>query len=264
MKTALLKCAHLTACVLVTSLMAGCNKSTESPPVARGDDADLSVLQQQLQTLQARAEQVKDANAIKKLQRTYGYYLSAGQWQELANLFAEDATLEIARDGVYKGKSRIAEYFNVLGKGQNGLVQGQLNEHLLVMPVVTLGQDGKTAKGRWRDIILQGQLGQHAEWGEGPYENEYIKDNGVWKFSKVKWQQAILVNYQGGWAKNEDYNKGIWVSDKLPPDAPPTDDKGSWPEVWLLPFHFNNPVGTYVPPAAPVQSNPATPTGAKP
>ncbi|MES2606968.1 MAG: nuclear transport factor 2 family protein, partial [Pseudomonadota bacterium] len=73
-------------------------------------------------------------------------------------------------------------------------------------------------------------------------------ENGVWKFSKVRWQQAILVPYKGGWAKNEDYNQGIWVSDTLPPDAPPTDDHGWWPETYLPPFHFSNPVATYVPP----------------
>ncbi len=245
---------------LLSLLLAG---SCSGPPVTTqpvtGETADLAVLQQQLSTLQARAEQVKDANAIKKLQRAYGYYVEKGLWDEATKLFADDATLELARDGVYIGKERIRQYFYALGEGKQGLRQGQLNEQLQVMPVVTLGADGKSAKARWRNILLLGALGKHAELGEGPFENEYVKDNGIWKFSKMKWQQAVLVPYTGGWAKNEDYNKGIWVSGKLPPDAPPTEDHGWWPQTWLLPFHFSNPVATYAPPSAPVAAAPASP-----
>ncbi len=252
MKTKQSAWQHKFRSLLCVSLLAvsSCSAPPEQAKSVTGEAADLAVLQQQLQDLQARAEQVKDANAIKKLQRAYGYYIEKGLWDEVVALFADDATLELARDGVYSGKDRIRDYFYTLGQGKQGLHEGQLNEQLQVMPVVTLGLDGKTAKARWRNILLVGELGKHAELGEGPFENEYVKDNGIWKLSKVKWQQAFLVSYAGGWAKNEDFNKGIWVSGRLPPDAPPTEDHGWWPETWLLPFHFPNPVATYAPPAA--------------
>lgn len=238
--------------VALALLLAGCSDhSRSSMPGTPAAGADTAALQQ-IAALEARAQQINDANAIKKLQRAYGYYVEEGLWDEVVNLFADNATLELARDGVYAGKDRIREYFYALGNGQQGLQQGQLNEQLQVMPVVTLGADGTTAKARWRNILLVGQLGKHAEWGEGPFENEYVKENGVWKLSKMHWQQAILVPYAGGWAANEDYNKGIWVSAALPPDAPPTDDHGWWPETYLPPFHFTNPVGTYAPSGAPI------------
>lgn len=238
----------------------GTEEETAAAAASSAEATEITALRQQLATLQARAQQVKDSNDIKKLQRAYGYYVEEGLWDEVANLFADTATLELARDGVYSGKERIRQYFYALGDGKQGLREGQLNEQLQVMPVVTLGEDGTTAKARWRNILLTGQLGEHAELGEGPFENEYVKDNGVWKFSKVHWQQAILVPYKGGWAKNEDYNKGIWVSDKLPPDAPPTDDHGWWPQTYLPPFHFSNPVATYVPSPVDAQAEtPATP-----
>jgi hypothetical protein len=236
---------------LLLSLVA-CDNSTPSQQTAAGalGSAELAALQVKLAQIQQQAQQVKDANAIKRLQRAYAYYLEEGMWDEVANLFADSASIELARDGVYRGKTRIRDYLYAIGKDLPGLREGQLNEHLIVMPVVTVAADGQTAKGRWRDIVLQGQLGEHAELGEGPYENEYVKENGVWKFSKVRWQQAILVPYKGGWAANEDYNQGIWASKILPPDAPPTDDHGWWPETYLPPFHFTNPVATYLSPAA--------------
>jgi hypothetical protein len=74
-----------------------------------------------------------------------------------------------------------------------------------------------------------------------------VKDNGVWKISKLRWYQTIMVPYEGGWGLNEDVTKGIYVSPQFPPDEPQTDSFGSWPETFLPPFHFDNPVGRYVP-----------------
>jgi hypothetical protein len=256
----------LASSVVLALLLASCGQSTAptettstTTTVAELSAETRAALQTQLLQLQARVQQVQDANAIKRLQRAYGYYMEEGMWDEVANLFAESGSIELARDGVYQGKARVQEYLMTLGGGQLGLREGQLNEQLQVMPVVTVAADGQSAKARWRNILLVGELGKHAEIGEGPFENEYIKENGVWKFSKVRWQQAILVPYKGGWAANEDYNKGLWVSDKLPPDAPPTDDHGYWPETYLPPFHFSNPVATYVAPEAGGTPKPTAP-----
>ncbi len=195
--------------------------------------------------LEAEIQPVQDIKEIKRLQRIFGYYFDKGLWDEMADLFTEDATLEYARDGVYKGQKRIRKYFKLLGGSQKGLRKGQINEHFQLMPVITLSKDGLTANGRWRDLSMQGQYGKTALWGEGPYENEYIKENRVWKISKMQWFQTVLVPYDGGWVKNEDVNHGKYLSDIFPPDLPPTTDFGSWPETFLPPFHFSNPVATY-------------------
>ena len=251
------------ALVAFTGLVAGCSDSTESPSSAAisgsspaPDARRIAQLREQLATLKQQAQRVKDANDIKRLQRTYGYYVEEALWDEVVDLFTNDATLEMARDGVYIGKARIREYFYALGNGQQGLREGQLNEQLQLMPVVTLNEDGLHAKARWRNVMLLGNFGENAFWGEGPFENEYVRENGVWKISKLWWQQAILVPYAGGWAKNKDANNGIWVSDILPPDAPPTADHGSWPQTWLPPFSFENPVAAFVPDGA-ADANPA-------
>jgi hypothetical protein len=104
-----------------------------------------------------------------------------------------------------------------------------------------------TAQGRWRDIILAGRLGDYAVWGEGPFENEYVKQDGVWKISKLHWFQTMLVPFAGGWHQNVDYNGARWVGDALPPDAPTSWDYEPWPSTFLPPFHFPNPVEGAVP-----------------
>ena len=60
---------------------------------------------------------LEDINAIKRLQRTYGYYLDKNLWTDLADLFAKDGSIELAQRGVYKGP-RVREFlFKVFGRG---------------------------------------------------------------------------------------------------------------------------------------------------
>jgi hypothetical protein len=239
---------HALIAVLATCLaISACTEQQEPVPEP---SADISALAARLTALQDRAQRLRDVNDIKRLQRAYGYYLDEALWDDLADLFTANAAVEYARDGLYRGRDRIREYFYHLGGNQSGLSEGQLNEHFQLMPVITLAEDGMSAKGRWRAVILNGDLGEYAAWGEGPYENEYAKENGVWKISKVRWYQTIMVPYAGAWGLNEDINKGIYVSPQFPPDEPQTDSYGSWPETFLPPFHFENPVGRYQPAAS--------------
>jgi hypothetical protein len=253
---------HTLLLPLALLLATGCSQQEPTQTDATGsaqDSAKIAELRTQLATLQTEAQRVKDAQAIKRLQRSFGYYMEEALWDDVASLFAENATLEFGHDGVYQGRERIREYLYAMGKGKQGLSEGQLNEYLQLMPVITLADDGMSAKARWRAIMLLGTMGGDGLWGEGPYENEYVKENGVWKFSKLQWFQTILVAYKGAWGHNEDYNKGIWVSDTLPPDAPPTHAYGTWPTTSLPPFSFPNPVGRYLPEAQepPVSSDAA-------
>src|SRR5690606_18689753 len=163
----------------------------------------LAALRERVDELRRQTERLQDSKAIKRLQRSFGYYFDAGLWDEMAALFSADATLEYARDGVYQGRERIRAYFYALGGGRKGLAEGQLNEHFQLMPVISLAEDGLSAQGRWRDLSLQGTLGEYAWWGEGPYENQYRKEDGVWKISRMQWFQTMLVPYEdGGWGRN--------------------------------------------------------------
>jgi hypothetical protein len=140
---------------------------------------------------------------------------------------------------VYHGRERVREYLHALGDGRKGLAPGQLNEHLQLMPVVTLADDGRSARGTWRDVILAGQLGRSAFWGEGPFENEYVKEDGVWKISRLHWYQTLYVPYEdGGWARHEDVNGARFVGARLTPDAPTSVAYKSWPGAYTPRFHF--------------------------
>lgn len=229
--------AHVVAVAL---LLSACDRGASVE-----DTAQLQALAARVAALEHRKSLVEDANAIERLQAAYGYYTDRGLWDEAADLFADDGTIEIALDGVYVGKARVREYLYAIGGGRRGLAEGQLAEHLQVMPVITVAPDGLTAKARWRAIALTGALGGEAFWGEGPYENEYVKDGDVWKIKALHWYQALHVPYEKGWQTAPDPTGGKYVSATLPPDRPPSVDYKTWPDTYVPPFSFPNPVGKY-------------------
>ncbi len=229
------------AVVAVAALASACSREPSAT-----ETAQLAALAAQVESLERRKKLVEDVNAIERLQHAYGYYVDRALWDEVANLFADDGTIEMGLDGVYVGKARVRDYLYALGGGRQGLRDGELNEHLQVMPVITVAPDGRSAKARWRAITLTGELGGEAFWGEGPYENEYVKTDGVWKIKTLHWYQALHVPYDGGWQTNPDPTGAKFVSGTLPPDRPPSVEYQTWPNTYVPPFSFPNPVGKYV------------------
>jgi hypothetical protein len=224
--------ATFTAAVIVVA-------GGDSAAQVRGSDVErLDALENELASLEHEIALLEDVKAVKRLQRAYGYYLDKGRSSEIAALFANDATLELGGSGVYVGKDHIAKYLeHLLG---NGPKPGELANHLILQGVVHVDPSGTSAKGRWRGFMQLGKYGESATWAEGPYENEYVKQDGVWKFSKVHWYATVIAPYSPGWHKAPQPMSG--PSKDLPPDRPPTEVYQSYPSAYLPPYHYNNPV----------------------
>jgi hypothetical protein len=237
--------------------------------------------QRQIAALQARiakaaAETVRleDIAALKRLQNTYGYYLDRGLWDEAANLFAPGATIEFGNEGVYVGQDHIRQYFRRLGGGKQGLAEGQLNSQYFIMPVVTLAPDGKTAMARWKDIAMKGQFGKAAYWGDGAYENTYVKVDGVWKFKSLHRFTTYVAPYEKGWSASDGKPDISIAAQGVPADRPPTFTYDPFPGVFIPAYHpqeyarADDPLlkGVAVPASTPIQPKlsaaPSTPAEA--
>jgi hypothetical protein len=228
---------------MLAAALAACGPAPQDAAVDQDTDAAAAAhaLAARITALEARVDRAASIDAIKRLQAAYGFYLEEGLWDQAADLFAEDGTIEIGLDGVYDGRERVRAYLYAMGGGRSVLPAGRLNEHLQVMPVVTLAADGLTAKARWREILLVGVYGEDGAWGEGPMEVDYVQENGVWKIRALHWYESLLAPYEGGWRTNEDPSGGVHISRELPPDRPPSVAYETWPGVYLPPFHFPNP-----------------------
>ena len=68
--------------------------------------AEVPALQQRLDNLESEVARGEDIRAIKKLQRSYGYYVDKWMWDDVANLFAADAVANYP-NGVFVGRPSI-------------------------------------------------------------------------------------------------------------------------------------------------------------
>ncbi|HEY4212318.1 MAG TPA: nuclear transport factor 2 family protein [Steroidobacteraceae bacterium] len=200
----------------------------------------------QLAAIESEVQRLEDINSVRKLQSAYGDYLDRGYWGQAGDLFAADGRLEWGVDGVYIGKGRIREYLIRQGGGHPGpgLPYGQYNHHLQLDPVIHISADGHSAQARWHELALLGQYKAWASWGEGVYENTYIKDGGAWKIQSLRYYPTFIAPYVGGWAKlpsgPEDWRTP--VSRAFAPDQPATAKFATFPAVFVAPFHFTQSV----------------------
>ena len=196
-------------------------------PAARDRAADLA----------ARAQRLADEQEVENLQKIYGYYYDRRMWDEVADLFADDGTIEMAQRGVYVGKPRVREFLNLLGPV--GLKDGELNDHVQLQVVVHVAPDGRSAKARSRELNMTGVFESHGEWSEGIYENTFVKDDGVWKIKDLRYFPTFISDYDKGWAG--DAKPAPAASTELPPDRPPTSVYAIYPKAHIPPFHYDNP-----------------------
>lgn len=218
---------------LAVALTGGGAASAQTP----AEQARIAALEARIVKAADAAERLEDVAQIRRLQNAYGYYLDRGLWSQAAELFADDATIEFGNEGVYVGKPRIRQYFQRLGGGRTGLAPGALNSRYFLMPVITLAADGKTAMGRWKDMSMTGQFQKAAEWGDGTYENTYVKVGGVWKIKSLHRYTTYVAPYEKGWSASTGKPDISIAAQGFPADRPPTFDYTPFPGVYIPPYH---------------------------
>jgi SnoaL-like domain len=192
----------------------------------------------QLAELARRAQRLQDEVQIENLQRIYGYYYDRAQWDQMADLFADNGTIEFAQQGVFAGKKRVRQFLGSLGP--QGLVPGWLNDRIQLQIVVTVSADGRSARARGREFSMTGHHGRGGEWSEGIYENAFVNEGGKWKFASVHFFPTFQTDYDQGWGKQA--RPAAAVDPALPPDRPPTQVYAIFPKPHVPPFHYRNPV----------------------
>ena len=198
-------------------------------------EATVADLAERLAVVERRAQAAEDHLAIANLQRAYGYYVDKSRWEDVADLFASDAVLEINGRGRFIGHERIREYMRHFGPPKDGL----LMNHMQLQPVIHVDPDGQRGNARVRALMMVGQYGDHAMWGEAIYENAYVKEDGVWKIARLKAYQVLYTPFDKGWAKET--SPLLSEFGDFPPDEA-IEPYPVYPEYFCPPFHYRNPV----------------------
>jgi hypothetical protein len=234
---------------------------TPSPPPvvnpeadARPADAAPTDLAARVADLERRAARLADEAAVTNLQHAYGYYVDRKRWDDVADLFAASATLELGNQGVYVGQPSIRRALEQFGP--QGLKPGELNDHLQLQTLVTVAPDGGTAQARGVELAQWGGVrdgAYRAEWRESIFENRYVNEGGIWKIAAVHLYPRFITDYAQGWAKSAE--PAPPSSKEFPPDRPPTAEYAVYPKFSIPPLHFVNPA-TGAPPQYPDDQRP--------
>jgi hypothetical protein len=217
-------------------------------------DQKIEALLQRVAELEKRTQRQEDIQAVRTLQFKYGYYMDKCMFAEIVDLFSEEAELRFM-GGVFRGKAGARRLYGG-SSGLNGPAYGMLFEHLIVQDIVDVAEDGRTAQGRFR-TFMQGGVHETKKdappqipaqfWEGGIYENEYIKEGGVWKIKLFNYRVVYQANYETGWAHSSvaplmvsNFNVPFPENPRGPDEVGPPPAR--WPEPVVMPFHYPHPV----------------------
>jgi hypothetical protein len=212
---------------------------TAAAPASEAAAPDLEMLAEELAKVEVRIQRAADEQAVENLQAAFGYYFDKKLWDEVIALFAEDGTFETGQSGVYRGKTSIRGYLDAMG---TSLQPDELFHHIQLEPVVTISDDGLSANIRAHMIGEIGKFNQSALWRGGIYENAFVKEGDVWKIKSIRLFDTFASPYDSGWGKAALPSVDLTNGKAPPPDAPPSASYKLYPDYFVPPFHFANPV----------------------
>lgn len=223
------------------------------------DNDSIALLTRKVEELTRQVSTLQDVHEIRMLQHKYGYYLDKCLWNEVIDLYSDDAELHFM-GMIYRGKEGLRRLYigrigNLFTQGYNGPVDGFLSDYLQLQDVIDVALDGKTARGRFR-YFMQG--GNHASrdvpmpsmpeqwWESGVYENTYVKEHGIWKILKLDLHLAWRADVKAGWRHASpgvsENPPTLYPKDPYGPDEYVEGLAATWPKAAFHPFHYSHPV----------------------
>jgi hypothetical protein len=200
--------------------------------------------EKRIKELEKKVQVLQDLEDLKRLQRTYGYYLEHWMYEELIDLFSDkpDTTLNIMV-GIFLGKEGIKRYFG--GEKARGSDPELLHQIMQLSGVVDIAEDGLTARGRWYGfgvVALPQSVGVLQNLTAGIYTVEYIKEGGKWKIWKIMWNPVIMADTTVGWVAPDRLATASSRMSQPPNPDKPRDIDSKYPSGYIPPFHYPHPV----------------------
>jgi len=220
----------------------------------------LSELKQEVASLKGEVSRLRDESEIRKLHHKYGFYIDKCLYEEVVDLFSDspDAFVEFL-GGRYRRKEGVARLYidrfrAFFTGGRNGPIEGFLLDHAMMQDICDVNESGTHAWMRLRTIMSAGTHESIAKihprglvqwWEGGLYENEYIKEDGVWKIFRLRYFPFWHGEFENGWAHTKPnyvpFPTKTYPEDKTGPDDL-VDQKMLWPQTKVVPFHYPHPV----------------------
>jgi hypothetical protein len=222
------------------------------------DGLEAAALLARVEGLERRLGELEDVNAIRRLHHAYGYYIDLCRADEVVELFARDGEV-LFLSGIYRGHAGVARLYKTwfqqfFMQGTPGPQYGFLLDHFQMQDIITVAGDGQSAKGRFRCLLAGGTHKSRDYQPEGlprqfyeagVYENDYVREDGVWKIKRLDYMVQWQADYETGWHNTISHLQPqvtIFPENPLGPDELLPEQRQTWPHRSPIPQHYAHPV----------------------
>ena len=136
-----------------------------------------------IEELARRVQAIEDAEAIKKLHQHYMDLMDDLKYDEVPDLFTDDAEVDVRGSGPNTGRAALEKLYH----GIRDMKNGRDNGHMAIHPDINV--NGDTAAGTWLVYMLYEE--PEGAWVQGRNEVEYRKENGRWKIRRLKFTRTL-------------------------------------------------------------------------
>ena len=192
---------------------------TAAQPRAKADlDKEATLLLEQ-----GKAQNLIDA---------FGFYLDRGMYDDIVDLFAPDATVDVSGQGVFKGPTGVRKFLARFGAP--GLDPGELNDRPQLMPETSISDDGSTALVRVTELGMTGRHGGAGYWSLAIDTFLLTRgEDGKWRIAMLHRRPLMRADYKQGWA--HPLPAALPLGEGVTVDGPPQPVDTAYPEQ---PFHM--------------------------
>ena len=151
-------------------------------------------LEARLARVEAQLHELQDREAIRELRCRYHEYVNQGRWSEIPDLFTEDAELDFGYLGKERGRERLARLF----QGASQLlpfVKQFIHNH-------TIELQGERGTGT-SYLEAKSVSGGKAYVVAGRYDDQYVRQDGEWRFARMDLTPYFTVPFDEGWAQDD-------------------------------------------------------------
>ncbi|KAK3985060.1 hypothetical protein QBC44DRAFT_405669 [Cladorrhinum sp. PSN332] len=171
-------------------------------------------------SLTVSLQRVESVREIKNVQKHFAQLAQYGRWGKMASLFSEKGILRWGSNSdplsdaaatTVTGPAAIEKWLRDDAGTMDGVQPGSLHVLINDMPMISLSDDGTTAKGRWFVMKLLGDGAGATRIEGGIFENQYSRGTSQqWEISLLRFYPIYHGNYKDGW-KNAGPNNSVPV-----------------------------------------------------
>jgi hypothetical protein len=149
-------------------------------------------LEARIAALEARVQELQDRNEIQELRFSYHVAINEKKPEMIPELFAEDSSIDFAHLGKAQGKAQIAAFYKQALSDLVPFVKQFIHNHIIALH----GDTGAGLSYLEATPIFNGESFLVA----ARFDDEYIRENGRWKFRKMRLVPYFMVPLKEGWA----------------------------------------------------------------